>query len=264
MGELTVERLILSLALIYALIVLCTYLFSDRLIFQPQESTYKDGPEILKIKTEDGIRISVLYLPNSNAEFTILYSHGNAEDIGDIRPILEMFHSQGFSVLAYDYRGYGTSEGRPSEKGAYRDVEAAYGYLVKELGINPNRIIALGRSVGGGPAVHLACREQIAGLILEGSFITAFRTVTRIPLVPFDKFRNIDKIKKVHCPVLVIHGKDDEVIAFWHGRKLFEKANEPKLNLWVDGAGHNDLIWVAGSHYWDIISRFTGIIEADE
>jgi len=262
-GDFTIKRLVLALVFIYASLLLVAYFFSDRIIFRAQESSYEDGPEILKIETEDGAEISALYLLEPNSEFTILYSHGNAEDVGDIREFLEMFRDNGFSVLAYDYRGYGTSGGRASEKNAYEDIEAAYEYLVGELGSSPDQIIALGRSVGGAVAMHLACREKLAGLILEGSFITAFRVITRIPLVPFDKFRNIDKIKKVQCPVLIIHGKDDRVVPFRHGVKLFKTANEPKLKFWVDGAGHNDLFWVAGTHYWDIIKEFTSMVQAN-
>jgi pimeloyl-ACP methyl ester carboxylesterase len=264
-GDLTVKRAVLSLVLIYVSLALFMYLFSDRMIFwgQIRQPSYRDKPEILKIKTKDGAEISALYLAAPNSEFTILYSHGNSEDIGDIREVLEAFRDKGFSVLAYDYRGYGTSGGRASEKNAYEDVEAAYGYLVGKLRCPPDRIIALGRSLGGAVAMHLACREKLAGLILEGSFITAFRVVTRVPLLPFDKFRNIDKIKKVQCPILIIHGREDEIVPFWHGEKLFETANEPKLKFWVDGAGHNDLFWVAGARYWEIVKEFTGVIRAN-
>lgn len=262
-GNFTIKRLIRSLIFIYAFLLLFAYFFSDRMIFQAQESSYEDGPEIFKIETEDGAEISALYLLEPNSEFTILYSHGNAEDVGDLREFLEMFQDEGFSVLVYDYRGYGTSDGRASEKNAYEDIEAVYEYLVRELGSSPGEIIALGRSVGGGVAMHLACREKLAGLILESSFITAFRVITRIPLVPFDKFRNIDKIKKVQCPVLIIHGKDDRIVPFWHGAKLFKTANEPKLKFWVNGAGHNDLFWVAGTRYWDIIREFTSMVQAN-
>jgi fermentation-respiration switch protein FrsA (DUF1100 family) len=265
-GDFTVKRVVLSLVFTYACLLLFIYLFSDRIIFwgQGRQSSYRDSPEILKIKTKDGTEISALYFSEPNSEFTVLYSHGNAEDIGDIREILETFRDKGFSVLAYDYRGYGTSAGAPSEKNAYEDVEAVYEYLVGKLGCPPDRIIALGRSLGGGVAMHLACRKKVAGLILESSFVTAFRVATRIPLTPFDKFRNIDKIRKVRCPVLVIHGRDDEVVPFWHGEKLFEAANEPKLKFWVDGAGHNDLFWAAGSRYWDIIKTFTGVIQTNK
>jgi fermentation-respiration switch protein FrsA (DUF1100 family) len=176
---------------------------------------------------------------------------------------MEMFADRGFSVLVYDYRGYGTSSGMPSEKNAYKDIEAAYGYLVGQMQCPPSRIIAMGRSVGAAVAMHLACRKKLAGLILEGPFVTAFRVVTYIPLLPFDKFRNVDKIKKAQCPVLVIHGRDDSVVPFWHGEKLFKTANEPKLNLWVDGAGHNDVLTVAGNRYWAVIEDFTSMVRAN-
>ncbi len=264
-GDLTIKRAVLSLVFIYAWLALFIYLFSDRIIFwgQGRRSSYKDGAEILKIETKDGGTISAFYLSEPNSEFTILYSHGNAEDIGDIRAVLEAFRDNGFSVLAYDYRGYGTSKGRPSEKTIYEDAEAAYGYLVGKLGCPPDQIIALGRSLGGAAAMHLACRKKLAGLILESSFITAFRVVTHVPLLPFDKFRNIDKIKEVHCPILVIHGKDDLIVPFWHGEKLFEAANGPKCKFWVDGAGHNDLFWVASTRYWDVIKEFTDVIRTN-
>jgi pimeloyl-ACP methyl ester carboxylesterase len=264
-GDFTVKRMVLSLVFIYACLALFVYLFSDRIIFwgQGRESSYKDGPEILKIETKDGVEISALYLSEPNSEFTILYSHGNAEDIGDIREVLEAFQNKGFSVLAYDYRGYGTSDGTPSERNTYEDAEAVYEYLAGKLGCPPDRIIALGRSLGGAAAMHLACREKLAGLILESSFVTAFRVTTHIPLLPFDKLRNIDKIRQVQCPVLVIHGRDDKTIPFRHGEKLFEAANEPKLKFWVDDAGHNDLFWIAGARYWEITKEFTDVIRAN-
>jgi fermentation-respiration switch protein FrsA (DUF1100 family) len=262
-GGSAIGRIIRAVVLIYACLVLLLYLFSDRLIFHPRRSTYKDGPEILKIKTRDGAEISALYLPSPNSEFAILYSHGNSEDMGNVREILETFRSKGFSVLAYDYRGYGTSVGTPSGKNACEDAEAAYEYLVGKLGFPPGRIIVLGRSLGGAFAIHLACREKLAGLILEGAFVSAFRTVTRVPLFPFDKFRNIDKIKQVRCPLLIVHGRADGIVPFSHGEKLFETADAPKLNFWVDGAGHNDLHQVAGARYWDVIKEFTDIIRAN-
>ena len=262
-GKFIVKRLMGYIALIYILMILFAYFFSDRLIFFPQRPGYSDSQEIIKIRTADGAKISAMYFPNADVKFTILYSHGNAEDIGDLRELFETFNRNGFSVFAYDYHGYGTSEGKPSEKNAYRDVEAAYNYLVGELKTPPGRIIALGRSVGGGAATHIAGREKIAGLILESSFITAFRVVTYLPLLPFDKFRNIAKIKNVRCPVLVIHGRADTIIPFRHGEKLFAAANEPKFKLWVDDAGHNDLVPVADGSYWDGIRRFADTINSN-
>lgn len=260
-GQFSVKRLISSFVFIYAAIAVFIYFFSERMIFLPQPASYEDRGDILKIETEDGIYISALYLAKEGAEFTILHSHGNAEDIGDLRELLEVFNSKGFSVFAYDYHGYGTSEGQPSEKNAYKDIEAAYKYMVGELGIPSNRIIALGRSVGAGAAVELARGQELAGLILESAFTSALRAAMRARLFPFDKFNNIGKIKGVHCPALIIHGRADSIIPIRHGERLFEAANEPKSHFWVDGAGHNDLAMVAGDSYWDAIVRFAGTIK---
>lgn len=233
---------------------------ADGVIFQPQPSSYADGPGILKIRTADGGTISAVRLESADAELTILYSHGNAEDLGDVRPFLEALQANGFDVLAYDYRGYGTSHGRPSERNAYRDAEAAYRYLVTDLGLPPERIIAYGRSLGGALGCHLAAQSPLGGLVLDSSFVTAFRVVTRVPLLPFDKFSNIRKIRKVGCPVLIIHGTDDRVVPPWHGRKLFERAHEPKLSLWLEGAGHNDPFWATRPEYWSTLAHLAALV----
>jgi len=262
-GEFSVKRVICSIVFVYVCLLVFAYLFSDRMIFLPSDSSYEEGPGILSIKTADGAVISAVYVCEPNSEFTILYSHGNAEDIGDLREFFEIFRNEGYSVLGYDYRGYGKSTGRAGERNSYEDVESVYEYLVRDLNTPAEKIIALGRSVGGGVAMHLACEKEVAGLILESPFITAFRVITRVPLVPFDKFRNIDKIKNVRCPVLIVHGKDDRIVPLWHGEKLFKEANEPKLKFWVDGAGHNDLVFKAGKEYWEILKQFRELIQAN-
>lgn len=260
LGEFTLKRLVRSILFIYAF--LCVYVFftADGKIFLPQPSTYQDSREILKLTSGEHFQISAVYLPNPAATYTILYSHGNAEDLGDIQPVLQELHNIGFSVFAYDYRGYGTSQGTPSEGNAYRDIDAAYNYLTQQLRVPTQRIIAYGRSVGGGLAVDLAARKLVGGLIMESAFTSAFRVVLPIPILPFDKFRNLDKIKKVKCPVLVMHGKADEVIPFPHSQQLFAAANEPKRYLWVDGAGHNDLMWVDSDRYAKTLHEFTQLV----
>ncbi|HEV2905322.1 MAG TPA: alpha/beta hydrolase, partial [Pyrinomonadaceae bacterium] len=137
------------------------------------------------------------------------------------------------------------------------DIDAAYDYLTQVLKIPPDRIIAHGRSLGGAVAIDLASRKPLSGLIVESSFVSAFRVVTGYRIFPFDKFRNADKIKQVRCPLLIIHGRQDEVIPFWHGEQLFGIANNPKTNLWVDGAGHNNLKIVAGAEYARALKAFT-------
>ncbi len=259
-GEFSLKRFVRSVIFIYACLCLWAYFFSDRTIFQPQPSSYQDSSEILKITTADGVQISAAYLPNKSATYTILYSHGNAEDLLDLLPVRREVHDQGFAVFAYDYHGYGTSQGKPSESNAYLDIDAAYNYLTQKLDVPSQQIIVYGRSVGGGPSVDLASRKPIAGLILESAFTTAFRVRTLIPILPFDKFNNINKIRNVHCPVLVIHGKADNVVPFAHGQQLFATANEPKRCLWVDGAGHDNVVDVAGAQYVKILREFIQLL----
>jgi fermentation-respiration switch protein FrsA (DUF1100 family) len=241
---------------IYVLVLIIVIFASEQLIFQPQPPGYRDSAAILKLTSSDGAKISAIYLPNPAATFTVLFSHGNAEDVGYVAPLLEQIRSAGFSVFAYDYQGYGTSEGKPTEVHTYDDEESAYNYLTQTMRIQPNRIIAFGRSVGTGPAVDLASRRPVAGLILQSPFLSAFRVITRIAVLPFDRFNNLRKIRKVHCPVLVIHGTRDTVINVAHGKELFAAANEPKQALWVDGANHNDVELVAGPQYVEALTAF--------
>jgi fermentation-respiration switch protein FrsA (DUF1100 family) len=251
----------IAVFIIYMGISLLAHFISEKIIFQPQASSYRDTEQIIKLSSANGVQISATYLHNPEARFTILFSHGNAEDIGTALPTLERLKAMGFSVFAYDYQGYGTSSGVPSEENTYQDVEAAYNYLNDNLNIPADRIIAYGRSLGGAVAVELAQKRHLGGLIIEGSFTTAYRVVTKIPLFPFDKFKSISKIKQVRCPVLIIHAKRDEVVPFSHGEKLFLEANEPKASFWVEEAGHNNLIQVAGKNCEKALLEFLSLIE---
>ncbi|MTJ07372.1 MULTISPECIES: alpha/beta hydrolase [unclassified Anabaena] len=260
-GDLTWKRMLKSLLFIYAFFAVYVYFRADSMIFLPQPSSYQDNQDILKLKNTDNKNISAIYLPNNQAKYTILYAHGNAEDLGYIKPHLEKIRNLGFSVFAYDYRGYGTSEGTPTEKTAYQDIDTAYNYLTQTLKIPPQQIIVFGRSVGGGSAVDLASRKPVGGLIVESSFTSIFRVVVPVPLLPFDKFTNRAKIKKVNSPVLIIHGKNDEIIPFTHGEKLFAAVSSPKLSFWVEKASHNDLSFVAGEKYGEMLKKFADLVE---
>jgi abhydrolase domain-containing protein 17 len=252
-GEFSLRRLMTSLLLIpffvYLGLLVFAYFYADKVIFQPQFSSYKDNEEILKLKTSDGDKISARFYENPNAEHTILFSHGNAEDIDDTDFLMREFQQNGFSVLAYDYRGYGTSEGTPSEEKVYRDIDAAYDHLTRELNILPEKIVLYGRSLGGAVAIDLASRKKVGALIAESTFVSAFRVLTKIQLTPFDKFESLKKIKNVNCPVLIIHGRRDRTVPFRHGEKLFAEANEPKFSLWLDEADHNNVFSVGGKAY---------------
>jgi hypothetical protein len=173
---------------------------------------------------------------------------------------LEDLRAAGFAVFAYDYRGYGTSTGRPSERGVYADADAAYDALTHDLGVPAERIIDYGRSLGSAVAIDLAARRPVGGLIVEAPFLSAFRAATRVPLLPWDKFDNAAKIARVRCPVLVIQGTNDRVVPFAQGQGIYELANQPKRNLWVEGAGHNDPFYVAEKRYTAALLSFRELL----
>ncbi len=231
--------------MLYGALCLFAYLMSDGMIFVPPPAAREDGSAEIRLQTADGVQIAATHLANPSSAFTVLVSHGNAEDLATMRPWLVRLRQIGFAVFAYDYRGYGQSEGRPSEQGTYADVDAAYAYVTGTLSVPPARIIAYGRSVGSGPAVDLAARQPLGGLVIESGFTTAFRVLTQVPIVPFDKYRNIDKIGRVRCPILFLHGRDDEIVPFRHGEALWRAAAAPKRFVAIDRAGHNDL-WLVG------------------
>jgi fermentation-respiration switch protein FrsA (DUF1100 family) len=135
-------------------------------------------------------------------------------------------------------------------------MAAVYRHAVETLKVPPSRIVLYGRSVGSGPASDLAARVPVGGLVLESAFVSAFRVLTKVPLLPFDRFHNLHHVRQVRAPILVIHGTDDEVIPVSHGRRLYEAAREPKQALWVEGAHHNDVPIVAGPRYWSTLAAF--------
>ena len=252
-------------ALYISLVVLAVK--SDSIIFQPQPSSYTDAAlsamlarsnpagRVVHLKS-GGTTIAAFYLPNPQARYTLLFSHGNAEDIGQVMFFLQPFYDAGFSIMAYDYRGYGTSSGKPSEDGVYSDANATYDYVTQELHLPPNQIIAMGRSLGSAAAIHLAATRPVAGLIAEAPFLSAFRVLTRMQILPWDKFNNAREIRNVHVPVLIVHGSGDQVVPFWHGRRLYELAHEPKTFMPVLGAGHNDIVLLAGKKYIQALQTF--------
>ncbi len=251
-----------SLIIAWVLLGVFALFFTDRMIFPETPSSYSDNSQILKIPLSNGNVISALYLPNRDARFLLLYSHGNAEDLGHILPYLKEFHQRGFAVFAYDYPGYGTSQGRSNEKIVFESIDAVYEFITGDLSVPAASIIGYGRSLGGGPTAYLAARENLGGIILESTFLTAFRVMTKIPLLPWDKFRNLKYSTRFTSPLLVIHGTEDEVIPFWHGKKLFDQVPQPKSYFWVEGSGHNNLLDFAGQTYWDTIDEFTKNVES--
>jgi fermentation-respiration switch protein FrsA (DUF1100 family) len=250
-------KMLLTVLIVYVAFAAFAWLMSDRMIFQPPSPSYRAGQLPIAMIPADGGSVATLYLPNPSAAVTVLYAHGNAEDLGQLVPFLDELRRAGFAVLAFDYRGYGVSTGGPpSAAGATSDMESVYRHAVETLRIPPSRLVLYGRSVGSGPATDLAARVPIGALVLESAFVSAFRVLTKVTLLPFDRFDNLRHVRRVRAPILVIHGTEDEVIPVSHGRRLYDAAGQPKQALWVEGAHHNDVPLVAGARYWSALASF--------
>jgi pimeloyl-ACP methyl ester carboxylesterase len=248
--------LLSSLCIIYAGLNAYALIYADGMIFPAPLSSYQQDAGIFKLPSRDGETIATYHLPAAGAQNLLLYSHGNGEDIGLARPFLELFTRAGIAVLAYDYPGYGTSSGRPSEAGTYAAIEAAYRHATETLGYRPEQITLYGRSLGSGPSSWLAEREPVAGLILDGAFTSTFRVLTGYKLLPWDKFDNHARLSKIRCPILIIHGTLDQTVPFSHALKNWKRIEGPKHRLFVEGAHHGNVIELAGREYWDTVLPF--------
>lgn len=208
------------------------------------------------LRTTDGVEIKALWLENQNARYTILFSHGNGEDLDTIEPFLRELRGWGFQIMAYDYRGYGRSQGRPSERGLEKDILATYVWLTQEKQIAPEKIIVFGRSIGGGPSVWLASQKPVAGLVLESTFTSAYEVM--LPSLPYyrNPFPNEKRLRTLRVPVLFIHGSADLLIRPWHARKNFASTKAPKQLVWIEGAGHNDVLRTDPEKYRSALTQF--------
>ena len=265
-----VEILVVLLTLAYLGLVVLG-LISDRFIFPAPPSTYQDDElaTALARETPPGrlvrfgsgpYELAGFHLPNPEARYTLLFSHGNGEDLRGALALATNYREAGYAVFAYDYRGYGTSTGLPSEAGVYADVLAAWDHLTGVLGAPPESIVSMGRSLGTTAAIELAVRRPVAGLVLEAPLLTAFRTVIPFRVLPWDKFPNAAKMKQVRPPVLVIHGREDRIIPFWHGQRIFALAPEPKRFVAL-GAHHMDALVVARDRYLEALRNFAALLD---
>ena len=217
--------------------------------------------------TEDGVKLHGWFVPCEGARNTLLMFHGNGGNISHRLSFIRMLHQLGLHIFIIDYRGYGKSEGRPFEKGLYRDAQAAFDWWATERRPNGEKLILLGESLGGAVAVHLAARVPAAGLILQSAFNSArdmaktmFPIGLLLPLarVQFDSEK---EIAAVTCPKLFIHGDRDDIVPFRLGMALYDAAPPPKSLYTVHGAGHNDLLLVAGPEYGRQVEFFLQSIQ---
>ncbi|GMI89303.1 ABHD17 (Alpha/Beta Hydrolase Domain-containing Protein 17)-like Acyl Protein Thioesterase 8 [Hibiscus trionum] len=229
--------------------------------FPPDPPTYEvikdgDGSLVLQgvtpdknmhvhmLDTKGGNKIIATFWKHPVARLTLLYSHGNAADLGQMHELfVELRSHLRVNIMSYDYSGYGGSSGKPSEINTYHDIEAVYNCLKKEYGIKQEDLIVYGQSVGSGPTLHLASRlKKLGGVVLHSAILSGLRVLYPVKMTFwFDIFKNIDKIRHVNCPVLVIHGTDDDIVDLSHGKRLWELAKEKYDPLWVEGGGHCNL-----------------------
>lgn len=255
-----------------AVLILLVRLFEGNFIYFPTK--YPTGrwdagscgleAEDVYLSTGDGVRIHGWFVPAEGAAHTVLLFHGNGGNLTDRIEKLALLHSLNVSVLAIDYRGYGRSEGRPGERGLYADADAAYGYLCREQGVEPESIVLYGESLGGAVAVDLASRKPVGAVILESTFTSAKDMARKaMPFLPPElylrsKLDSAGKIAGIGAPLLIMHGARDTTVPIEHARRLFEKASQPKTLVEIPGVGHNDMFVVAEERYIRSLSEFLG------
>jgi fermentation-respiration switch protein FrsA (DUF1100 family) len=246
-------NLLMAAAVAYALIMLFVFLYQPRLVYFPQvERELTATPraagldyEDVTLTTADNVKLHGWWVPARNARGTVLLMHGNAGNISHRLGYLTMFNRLGYSVLLFDYRGYGKSGGHPDEEGTYRDAEAAWLHLTANRNVAARDIVMVAESLGGGVATWLALKYPPRALVLASTFrsvpdlgaqIYPWLPVRLLARITYD---NLARIARVDAPVLIAHSRDDDVIPFAHGEALFAAAREPKQMLVLAG-GHND------------------------
>ncbi|OVA04954.1 hypothetical protein BVC80_1211g9 [Macleaya cordata] len=204
----------------------------------------RDNVDVLKLRTRRGNEIVAVYLKHPKATATLLYSHGNAADLGQMFELfVELSLRLRINLLGYDYSGYGQSTGKPTECNTYADIEAAYKCIKEQYGAKDEEIILYGQSVGSGPTLDLASRiANLRAVVLHSPILSGLRVLYPVKRTYwFDIYKNIDKIGMVSCPVLVIHGTADQVVDCAHGKQLWELSKEKYEPLWINGGGHCNL-----------------------
>ncbi|MDR2430507.1 MAG: alpha/beta hydrolase [Puniceicoccales bacterium] len=246
-----------------ALVVGC--LVADRLIFPVPEASYPgEMAGLVWLPLRTGGEVPAIWRPRADARWTVVYFHGNAMDLGHCNPMVNYLHrSLKCAVLCVEYPGYGPAGGSPSEEGCYAAADSAYDYLRTVRGVPAEQIALYGYSLGTGVAADLAARVPAGALILEAPFLSTFRVVTRVKIVPFDRFDNLSKIDGVRCPLLVIHGTADKVVPFAHGQALFAAAKNARRKqfLAIEGGAHVELRSRAPERFDETLAGFLSASE---
>ncbi len=264
--------IVITLVAAYLILAALLYVFQGGFIYYPERqlvatpSQFGLNYEPVSFEADDGVRLSGWYLETNPARDVLLFFHGNAGNISHRMVSLQLFNRLGLSTFIIDYRGYGESEGKPSEAGTYLDAEAAWRYLVEERKVDPSQIVIFGRSLGAAIASYIASKHTPRALIIESAFTSVADLAGRYyPFMPVRwithfKYNTLDLVSAVKCPLLVVHSRQDDIIPFSHGRRIFDAAPMPKEFLEITGS-HNDGFMVTGKPYEDGLIRFLSTIQ---
>jgi hypothetical protein len=239
------------------------FLYFPMQALEATPATYGLPFEEVRFEAADGIRLHGWFVPARGARATLLWLHGNAGNISHRVHNLRVFHDAlRINVFLFDYRGYGLSEGRPSEAGLLQDAEAAWRVLQGRRDVDPRAIVLFGRSLGAAVAAELATRVQPAAVILETPF-TSLLDMARhhywfLPVrwLVRSRYDTLGAVRRVRVPVLVLHGDQDEIVPFDMGEQVFAAAPEPKAFYRIPGASHNDTYLVGGKAYLEALGAF--------
>ena len=270
-------RLLALFAVCYLVVLVILRLGESRMLYVPGGSRLLVEPPAeldlgvrrVELTASDGVRLVSWAMPaGSGSGYWLLICHGNAGNISEAgRPFhYASLRALGLSLLAFDYRGYGESEGVPTEEGLYRDADAAYRYLRDTLEVPAERIVVFGHSLGSAVAVELVSRVPAAGLVLDGALTSVVERAQELfPYVPVrwlaaSRYPSIERVGALTIPKLFLHAREDDVVPFGHGRRLFEAAARPKQFVPLQG-GHGDAFEVDSAAYYGAIGRFVAELD---
>ncbi|MBN2290479.1 MAG: alpha/beta hydrolase [Candidatus Glassbacteria bacterium] len=261
-----------SMLVVLLVVALLIRLLENRLTFFPSAvleahpDSYGLSYREMLLEPAGGGTVHGWYFPPARADAPVLVVfHGNAGNISHRLDWIAPFVRRGLGALLFDYRGYGLSQGRPSEKSLQEDALAVWDYLTGSAALPARRLVLFGRSLGSAPACYLAVQRQVGGLILEGAFCRGSEMARRIfgflpvHLVMKNRWEVAGMLSGVRVPTLIIHGTADEVVPFEFGKRLAQTKGPPRLEWWqVSGGGHLDLHFLLGESYYGRVERFAG------
>ena len=267
---------LLYLFVAYIVLLIVVRLVENRMIFFPNYPNRLEGdwhpralaPDDVWLTSSDGTKLHAWWISNPAAKFTFLAFHGNASNIANRDATYEFLRDVPGNVLALEYRGYGHSEGKPSELGLYLDADAAYQFLIDTKRLDPKSILSFGQSLGTAVATDLAAHRRVGGLILEAPLPSASRAASKLfwflpgmNLLVYSQFDTIGKLKKVTAPVMVVQCTHDPVLPLQFGQEVYKAAPLPKRSLWIEGECHEESSLIAPVKYRSALQQFLASLD---